>query len=347
MIKPVKKEDFAYSVGVVRVLETMLLNDNEVERMLLAKDSADAFRILNELDYADNKTGISDPAEFHHVLTEGLKDIKDQLSGIVPDKGVMNIIWYNFDFHNIKTMVKAKILELPYEDIEPNLIQLGAIPLSALKAFIYDGENVSFKMESQRNEEYLKSKLRKVFELYERVKDPQAIDLFLDQKMIKIIHRIARMSGDEYLLNYVKTLIDLNNIRLFFRMKSQQKEVELFEMAVLWKGHIDPSKFIDAFKKHSLSEFAELMKSTAYSKIIAEGYKSYEETGSFAELEKQTENHLTNYYKLAKLTPFGPGPIIAYFLAKKNNTMIIRMIMVNKLNGVEPEEIKSRLRKIY
>ena len=44
---------------------------------------------------------------------------------------------------------------------------------------------------------------------------------------------------------------------------------------------------------------------------------------------------------------YGPEPLIAYFLAKKNNALIVRMILVNKLNKIEPEEIKDRLRDLY
>ncbi|GAG29441.1 unnamed protein product, partial [marine sediment metagenome] len=43
----------------------------------------------------------------------------------------------------------------------------------------------------------------------------------------------------------------------------------------------------------------------------------------------------------------GPEALIAYFLAKKNNALIIRMILINKLNAVDPEEIRIRLRKLY
>ena len=94
--------DFTYSVGLVRALETLLLNENEVERMLLAKNPQEAFKILNELDYADNKAGIEDPADFQVVIREGLMDIKEILTKVTPDQRILNIIWHRFDFHNIK-----------------------------------------------------------------------------------------------------------------------------------------------------------------------------------------------------------------------------------------------------
>ena len=84
------KHDFAYSVALVRTLETLLLNDNEVERMVLAADPKDAFKILNEFDYADNKAGIEDVSDFQKVIDEGLIDIKEILSKVTPDQRILN-----------------------------------------------------------------------------------------------------------------------------------------------------------------------------------------------------------------------------------------------------------------
>jgi V/A-type H+-transporting ATPase subunit C len=89
------------------------------------------------------------------------------------------------------------------------------------------------------------------------------------------------------------------------------------------------------------------MKLTAYAKIVETGYKHFENEKTFIYLEREIENYLTEFIKKAKLIPFGPEALIAYFLAKKNNALIIRMIMVNKLNNVDPEEIRTRLRTLY
>lgn len=345
MTLQVSKYDFAYSVALVRTLENLLLNDNELERMILAENASDAFRILNETDYADNKSGVDNAADFQKVLDEGIKDIKIILDKATPDKRVLHILWHNFDFHNIKTLVKGKLSGLPIEDVEHLLIDLGAIPLPALKAYIYEEQNVPFGLQ-ERTETYIKRRIKKVIELFEKVKTPLAIDLYLDQKMMKMIYNIAEDSQNEFLIKYVQLLIDANNIRLFFRMKTQEKDLDLYEMAFLWNGTIPYSKFKEAFGRN-LGEFPEIMKATQFATIIAEGLKAYEEEHTFIYLEKHIEDKLTDYIKKAKLIPFGPEPLIAYFLAKKNNELVIRMVLVNKLNQINPEAIKKRLRKLY
>lgn len=346
MNKIAGKYDFAYSVGVVRVLETMLLNENEVERMVLAMNAPDAFRILNEFDYADNKTGIDNPAEFQKVINEGLIDIKERLDEITADRRVLQILWFWYDFHNIKVLVKGKLSEKPFEELTHLLNPMGAIPVESLKTFIYMDTDAPFHIDEQA-EKYIKNKIKKVYTLFEKEKkNPLVIDLYFDQKMMKMIYNIALDSKNEFLIKYVQKLIDLSNIKLFFRMKTQDKDIDLYDLAFLWNGTIPFSKFREGFTK-DLSEFPELMKATAYGSIIAEGYKHYAEEKTLIYLEKAVEDHLTTYIREAKLTPFGPEPLIAYFLAKKNNALILRMILINKLNNIDPEEIRARLRKLY
>ena len=157
---------------------------------------------------------------------------------------------------------------------------------------------------------------------------------------------LAQDSGSKFLVEYLKKRIDLTNIRLFFRMKAQDKDIDLFELAFLWNGEISFSRLKEAYK-HKLTEFPELMKGTKYAKIIEAGHKHYEDERTFIYLEKEIENHLTDFIKQAKLMAFGPEPLIAYFLAKQNNALIIRMILIHKLNKIDPSEIQKRLRQLY
>lgn len=338
--------DYAYSVAFIKTQEKLLLSDNEVERMILAKDANEAFKILNESDYADNKAGIGSVSEFQTVLDEGLMDIKELLVKITPDQEVLHILWHTYDFHNIKTMLKAKLSGKAFEDIAGMLNPAGAISIEALRSFIFEERPTPFGLK-KLTENYIKKKIEKAKALFEKEKNnPQVIDLYLDQKLMKVISGIAKDSRSEFLIEFVKKLIDLNNIKLFFRMKAQGKELDLFEIACLWNGNIPYEKFRAAYQS-KLSEFPTIMRSTDYAKIIANGYKYYEEEKTFIHLEKEIENYLTEYIGETKFIVFGPEPLIAYFLAKRNNALIMRMILISKLNNIEPEEIRSRLRQIH
>jgi V/A-type H+/Na+-transporting ATPase subunit C len=340
------KHNFAYSVGLIRALETLLLKNNEVERMMFAKDGKDSFKVFNELDYATNRASIQDIKDFQKVIEEGLIDTKKTLDKITPDKEILKILWYKYDFHNIKTLIKAKFSAKTPEEIEEILSPLGAVPIKALIEFIFEEKNnVQFGLK-ESTEEYIKKNIRKTCKYFQKERNPQLIDLSLDRALVKTISLIIKTSQNSFLQNYIEKFIDLTNIKLFFRMKAVEKDAELFRIAFITGGTIPFSLFRDAYK-NSLDNFGEIMKNNRYGKIVEIGLKYYKEEQTFIFLEKETENYLTEYIKAAKLIPFGPEPLIAYFLAKENNALIIRMIMINKINKTDPEEIRDRLRTLY
>lgn len=337
--------EYAYAVGLVRALENNLLSENEVERMLLAKSPEEALRILNESDFGTHLNTSIKPEDFQKVLDATMLEFKEKMEKNIPDQRILNILWMEYDFHNIKTMLKAKLMGKSFEDIESILSKLGKIDILYLKDYIFDEVNREWNI-YPKTEEYIKKRIQTVILLFKKVGNPQVIDLFMDQKLMKIIFGKAKDANSEFLMNYVKKLIDLNNIRLFFRMKITKKDLQMFEYGFLWNGNIPWEKMRDAYSE-DLSKFPEAMKNEDYSKIVNEGYKKYEEEKTLIYLEKEAENYLIEYIKRAKLITFGPEPIIAYLLAKKNNAFIARMIMVNKLNKIPSEEIKERLRILY
>jgi len=54
-----------------------------------------------------------------------------------------------------------------------------------------------------------------------------------------------------------------------------------------------------------------------------------------------------SFIKNAKRINFGPEPIIAYIIAKETEIKIIRIILAGKLNKVDSNIIRERLRDIY
>jgi len=343
--KDTTREDFAYTIGVIRTLETLLANGNEIERMTLAKNANDAFDIFNETDYADNTADIKSPAEFQTVITEGLKDVQELLTKLSPDKRILNVILLTFDFHNIKTLIKGKLGGKKYEEIEHLMIELGMISPVELKKMIFDEEKTQFNI-NEEDENDIKVAINKAFKIFEKNENPQEIDLLLDKEMMALIHKTIESEESDFLHKYFEKYVDLLNIKLFFRMKVRERALKNLKAGLINNGSVTTDKFISLYSE-SLENFTEKMNTTGYGKIVEEGLRGYKEEGTLLHLEKECENHLTSYIKLAKQMPFGPEPLISYFLAKTNNALTIRMIMISKLNKIDPEEIKPRLRKLY
>ncbi|MFC1655513.1 V-type ATPase subunit [Patescibacteria group bacterium] len=336
---------FAQSVSWIRVLETKLLNENELERMVLAKDAVDAYKILNETDYSTHIGDIEKVENFQDVINSGLKDTKELIKRIAPSNWVFNILWFRYDFHNMKVLLKAKHSGKEFDEVKDYCFHFGAIELVQLKKYILDGEDAGFGLE-ERYEKYLKESIKLAETDYLKSEDPQLIDIVLDKRFCKIINEIAVKSGNEFLITLTKKYIDLKNIELFIRLKIQKREEELLEKGFICRGTLEKYRFLDAFRK-DVSDFAESMRHTDYANIIRDAIKGYEEEKSFVKLDKLTYDHLTDYIQRAKRIAIGPEPVFAYFWAKKNNALVIRSIMVSKLNDIDPEQIRQLIRTLY
>ncbi len=221
----------------------------------------------------------------------------------------------------------------------------GAIKIESLKKYIFDGEDTGFGLDEEL-EKYIKESIKIAQADFNKDEDPQMIDIVLDKRFCKIINELAVKSGNEFLITLTKKYIDLKNIELFLRLKIQNREENLLEKGFVARGTIEKYKFLDSFKK-DINDFTETMRHTDYVNIIREAVKGYEEEKSFVNLDKFSYNHLNDYIQRAKRIAIGPEPVFSYFWAKKNNALIIRSIMVGKLNDVEPEQIRKMIRNLY
>ncbi|MBN1494923.1 V-type ATPase subunit [Candidatus Peregrinibacteria bacterium] len=336
---------FAQSVAWIRVLETKLLNDNELERMILARNAKDAYKILNETDYSTHIGDTENLESFTDVINAGLKDTKDLIVKIVPYKWVFNILWFRYDFHNMKILLKAKHSKKSYDDVKQYLYSFAAVNPDVLKKYILDNENIGFGFE-EKYEKYLKASVKLAEADFNKHNDPQLIDIVLDKRFCKVINEIALESGNEFLIKFTKKYIDLKNIELFIRLKIQKREEALLHKGFINRGYLEKFRFVDAYRK-DISDFAESMRHTDYANIIRDAVKGYEDDMSFVKLDKLSYDHLNDYMQRAKRISLGPEPVFSYFWAKKNNALVVRSVMVGKLNNVEPEQIKKIIRNLY
>jgi len=336
---------FAQSVAWIRVLETKLLSENELDRMVLAKDAKDAYKILNETEYASHVGDIEKVENFQEVINAGLSESKSLVEKIVPYKDVFNILWFRYDFHNMKVLLKAKSSGKAYEDVAGYCYDFGAVALDRMRKFVMDSEDVGFGLDEEF-EKYLKESAKLAQAEFEKSDDPQMIDVVLDKRFCWIINDLSEKSGNKFIDEFTNKYIDLKNVELFMRLKIQGRDEILLEKGFIDGGTLEKYRFMDSFRK-DIADFAESMKHTDYGDIIREAVKGYEEDKSFVNLDKLSYDHLNGYIQSARRMSLGPEPVFAYFWAKKNNAQIIRSVMVGKLNDVDPEHIRKMIRNLY
>lgn len=327
---------YAHAVGRLRVLETRLLDKAKIDRMIESLSPKEALKVLEETEYSSSLASIKRVEDYEFVLRDALKNLYKEIYSISPEKELVDVLCYKYDYHNIKVLIKSKILDKDFDNI---LIDAGSISIELLRESI-----------NEENYRDLSSNMRegieKALKEFEEDKDPQKIDVILDKYMFSEMLFKASKLDNSFLLDYIKLNIDLTNIKTLIRVKKQEKSRNFFDEVIVDGGNLDRGALLELLNETE-ENISKKLYAKSYNTVVEKGLEEYLDSSKLSLMEKLSDNFLMDYAKKAKFVSFGAEPIIAYILAKETEIKIIRIIMIGKLNNVSAEVIRERLRDIY
>lgn len=327
---------FANANARIRALETKLLDKAKIDKIIDSSSSEEALKALSETEYSNYMSNINRPEDYEILLSDELKRLYNLMYSLSPEKSIIDIMALRYDYHNLKVMMKGKILK---QDLFYLLIPVGTIPEEKLKQF--------FSSENYREiSPIMREGITRAEKAFEEEKDPQKIDIILDSFMYKEMLLKAEEINEDFIKNYLKISIDLTNIKTLLRAKKQNKERKFLEEILIEGGTIDKKTLI-GYEMESVDNIINKLSYTNYEKIIRSGLEHYSKTNNISYFEKLSENYIMEFVKKAKYVSFGVEPLIGYIIAKETEIKILRIIMVGKLNNIAPEVIRERLRDVY
>lgn len=322
------KENYAYAVARIRVLETKLLNKQVLNHMAESRNTEEALKILQDAGYGNNSEVIN-VREYEKLLIEELHKTYDTERKLVPNEKFFDIFLCRHDYHNIKVLLKEEFTGVSGAAY---LVDSGTVDLKTLKNCLLERKFFALPP-------VMSVAIVQTLDIYTRTQNGQLIDLILDKAAYEHMGLIAREGGNKFLIQLVQVMCDLSNLRTFLRVRKMGRDHEFFMTAVLPGGTIPISLFMEASK---LDNPSSAFTHTDYSKVCQEGFDK-----SFVELEKICDNFLIEYVKQSKYKHFTVEPLIAYLFAKELEIRIVRIILTSKVNKIDAEIIKERLRESY
>lgn len=320
---------FPYAAGVIRSLETKLLDKTDIERMVDAPDLENAFKVFSDTDYADNLADVQ-PHEFKKALDQDWQQAKDELMFLIGDENLLAFLFVKNDFRNIKLLFKQKINQNS-EDLKNNLKSFGLTNTDNLCKYIID-EDKSVSIPDS-----VKKIVDQAFEdLKDKDDDPYMIDSYFDEVYFKIMREHVDKINNKFISELFRIQHKTNTLKFFIRAKRLNKSLEETKDQL-------PSRY------HSLYDQSteEVLKKLYWPIEMKPAIDNYLSEPDLWRLEKDLEEAEVNYIKKAKLISYGPELVVTYYFAKRNAIRNVRLIMTGKLNNVQPEKIKERVRIIY
>ena len=330
------RSDFIQGVTRTKVIETRLLSQDKINRMIESNDVEEALRLLNESEYSDSFKGVLVSADYEKILSNELIRIYDLMRDVSADPVVVDLLALKYDYHNMKVMVKEKIYE---KDLSDLYISVSVLASDFIKeAYITQDF-------SQISKEF-KTAIDAVEEDFEKSSDPQRIDFIFDEYYFKHLYNMAKSTKTELFVNYVQDMIDFTNVASLIRLKKQNKDIEFCKDVILENGNIKKDDILAAFND-SIDDMMDRFKDSKISNSLIKGLYSYKETSSLSILEKYKDDYLMDLNKASKYINIGPEPIFSYIVAKETEIKTLRIILVAKLNNLSPDVIRERVRELY
>ena len=327
---------FTQGVTRTRVLENKLLNRPAIEKLVDAKDLEEVLRVLGDTEYSAAIGAVEKENDYEGILLYELKRVYKMMRELSADPRVVDILALRYDYHNIKVMLKEKLMS---EDLTNLNISLGTMDFSKLKAYYTSG---TFRDMDPR----IREAIEHVEKDFEDKNDPQRIDILLDIFYFKHLFEITDELKVDLFTQYVKDMIDFLNVSTAVRLKKQGKDLKFFEEVILYNGNIEKDVILLTLNE-SIDVMMNRFRNARISRELLAGLDDYQETGRLSVLEKHMDNYLINLNKSSKSITFGPEPIFSYLVAKEMEIKTLRIIMVSKMNNIPPEAIRERLRDLY
>lgn len=326
---------YAYAVARIRAVEKKLLDKAAIDRIVDAKSTEDAFKAIVAAGYGASDCDTADPLGYERFFKEEMKKTHMLLREIAPEPDVFDIFLQRSDYHNIKALLKAEFSD--YND-DSALMDEGTIPVGRLRSMIRD-RDMSGMPQIMRDAAF------EAIDVFNRTKDPQAIDIVLDRACFVHMKELALNSGSSFLVDIVSILIDLTNIKIFLRAKKLKEPRNFLQKSLLVGGIMDKELFFESLEE-PMDRFISILSYKPYSTLV-KGVEDFKNTGSLTMLEKLSDNYVMSYIKKALFTAFGLEPLVGYLLAREIEVKNLRIVMVGKINNIPGDIIRERLRDTY
>ncbi|MDO5037178.1 MAG: V-type ATPase subunit [Tissierellia bacterium] len=325
------QEKYIQSSTMTRVYEKKLLSDQSFDRLLEAPHLNEFSRILSETVYADLVQVMDSRKKIDQALDQELVKTYRDFYKLTWDEEAVEIPASKYIFHNFKVILKSQLIE---EDFMGLIIPIGEYDYEAIYADIQEN------FVSQKAGDFTRM-LNQGLEEYRKSKDPQKLDMQMDKLQYEYMLSLAKELDSKLILDYVKTLIDVQNINMTLRGKRQNHRVNCVEGFMIEGGNISADSLRRAYFDSMENIIDGLKRSLMYSHLKEALEKSLAD-GKLIYFKEVTSAFLNNISNRGSLYPFGPEVMFAYLLKKEREVQKLRTILIGKMNGLSGEEIKER-----
>ena len=316
---------YAYASGRVRALETKLLDQQKITKLVVTENIEHFFGELSDSPYKNYIEKLEKSLSFEDLLFEVYNDLIDELTKLSYEKKIAQFFDLYFDTYNIKMILKHLYYKKPYRE---KLFPYGNIGKEIFK-------DDSIIMERIPNI-YLP-----IFEKYEEdIKENKNGELVINEVVDKYyyeeISREAREIRSEYLI-----FLNTHNIELINCYTLLRSKVFGFPHIILLRDGFTDIKELTRLKDQNFDEIMKYFIHSGYEKLLDTRIKEPLELLKNFTIKKN--QYINGIYDYSKYITMGIEVLIIYFYEKREELNILRKIFLSKLRNLSSKEIMELL----
>lgn len=326
---------YAYAVARVRGMETRLLDRQWIER-LLSETPAGVLKALGDSAYQDSLAGIARPEDVEHGLEKALAETLRTIARVSPEPELIDVFRLRWDFRNLKALIKASVLKMA--DEVPGLAPgIGVVGVEVLRKAV---EERDFTMLPA----VLADAAHAALDAHRDTNELAAIDRVCDGALWAHSLATARSRGNEFLEAYLRTEIDLANVKTFMRMKEAERDATDLAQTLIAGGTLDGT-FFKGLLGEPVDAFARALEFGPYADLTPV-FREWSPEKTYT-LERACDNLLLKKVDSAKMVAYGIEPLVAYILRRQTEIKLVRTAVLAKLDGLTRGDVEERLRTIH
>lgn len=317
---------YAFSVSSIRVKESALFGQTEMEQLLAIPTYAAALSFLSE-------HGWEVPAgrpETNQILRLELLRTWDFLCEIAPDISILYPLILRKDYHNLKAGIKSSL-----SGFDVNTYFMYPSTLS---------HELLIDAVTQRQFDILPAPFSAVgeeaYDVLVRTGDGQLADILIDCTALTDILARSKATRNKLIIDLAELYCAAANMKTAIRAARTEKNEEFLQRALSECGTLEKDRLISEASRG----FEPLMAYLATT-VYAEGAALVSESPSA--FEKWCDDEAMALLDRTRYEFFGPEPLIAYYYSKEAEIKNVRILLAAKENHIPADKVRQRLRRLY
>lgn len=321
-----QKTQYAFSVSSIRVKESALFGQTEMEQLLAIPTYAAALSFLSE-------HGWEVPAgrpETNQILRLELLRTWDFLCEIAPDISILYPLILRKDYHNLKAGIKSSL-----SGFDVNTYFMYPSTLS---------HELLIDAVTQRQFDILPAPFAAVgeeaYDALVRTSDGQLADILIDCTALTDILARSKATRNKLIIDLAELYCAAANMKTAIRAARTEKNEEFLQRALSECGTLEKDRLISEASRG----FEPLMAYLATTVYAAGAALVSESPSAF---EKWCDDEAMALLDRTRYEFFGPEPLIAYYYSKEAEIKNVRILLAAKENHIPADKVRQRLRRLY